>query len=92
MRTQQVYPTPVTVTTPAVILPVSWSGVIIGALDLRLSGLLDVLSNDSEGTERDELPPLVRKAEVRRRLCGSILCLTGGSPAKTNRRLLELSK
>lgn len=37
-------------------VPVSWSGVIIGALDLRLSGLLDVRSNDSEDTkgERNE--------------------------------------
>lgn len=33
------------------LLPVSWSGVIIGALDLRLSGLLDVRSNDSEDKE-----------------------------------------
>lgn len=30
-------------------VPVSWSGVIIGALDLRLSGLLDVRSKDSDG-------------------------------------------
>ncbi|TNN56596.1 hypothetical protein EYF80_033133 [Liparis tanakae] len=29
-------------------VPVSWSGVIIGALDLRLSGLEEVRSNDSE--------------------------------------------
>ena len=27
--------------------PVSWSGVIMGALDLRLSGLLEVRSKDS---------------------------------------------
>lgn len=41
----------------AAILPVSWSGVIIGALDLRLSGLLDVLSKDSDGTNREKDGP-----------------------------------
>lgn len=34
-------------------VPVSWSGVIMGALDLRLSGLLEVRSKDSDGTNRD---------------------------------------
>lgn len=65
LEVQQIY-------TPAA--PVSWSGVIIGALDLKLSGLLDVRSNDSADTKTHREISYLLWLEIRQGVNVCALC------------------